>query len=57
MVGACVPVPGLAVTAPGGGSQAGGGPDAGPAPGDASAGDGLPPVQDSYGLGPATVKS
>jgi hypothetical protein len=55
LAGACVPVPGLAVTAPGGGSQAGGGPDAGPPPGDASAGDGLPPVRDSYGLGPATV--
>ncbi len=53
--GACVPVPGPAGTPPGGGSQAGGGPDAGPPPGDASAGDGLPPVRDSYGLGPATV--
>ena len=51
LAGACVPVPGPASTAPGGGSQAGGGPDAGPPPGDASAGDGLPPVRDSYGLG------
>jgi hypothetical protein len=33
----------------------GGGPDAGPTPGDVSAGDGLPPVRDSYGLDPATV--
>jgi hypothetical protein len=57
LAGACVPVPGLSVTEPGGGSQAGGGPDAGPPPGDASAGDGLPPVRDSYGLGPAPVKS
>ena len=55
LAGACVPVPGSASTAPGGGSQAGGGPDAGPPPGDVSAGDGLPPVRDSYGLGPATV--
>ena len=55
LAGACVPVPGLAGSAPGGGSQAGGGPDAGPPPGDASAGDGLPPVRDTYGLGPATV--
>jgi hypothetical protein len=57
LAGACVPVPGSAVTAPGGGSQAGGGPDAGPPPGDVSAGDGLPPVRDSYDLGPATVPS
>ena len=55
LAGTCVPVPGLASSAPGGGSQAGGGPDAGPPPGDASAGDGLPPVRDTYGLGPATV--
>jgi hypothetical protein len=55
LAGACVPVPGPVSTAPGGGSQAGGGPDAGPPPGDVSAGDGLPPVRDSYGLGPATV--
>jgi hypothetical protein len=55
LAGACVTVAGSAATAPGGGSQAGGGPDAGPPPGDASAGDGLPPVRDSYGLGPATV--
>jgi hypothetical protein len=55
LAGACIPVPGPAGTAPGGGSQAGGGPDAGPPPGDVSAGDGLPPVRDSYGLGPATV--
>jgi hypothetical protein len=55
LAGACVLVPGAADTAPGGGDQAGGGPDAGPPPGDASAGDGLPPVRDSYGLGPATV--
>jgi hypothetical protein len=55
LAGACVPVPGLTMTAPGGGSQAGGGPDAGPPPGDASAGDGLPAVRDSYGLGPATI--
>ena len=55
LAGACVPVPGATVTAPGGGSQAGGGPDAGPPPGDVSAGAGLPPVRDSYGLGPATV--
>ncbi|HTU75148.1 MAG TPA: hypothetical protein VMG38_16655 [Trebonia sp.] len=55
LAGACVPVPGAASSPPGGGSQAGGGPDAGPPPGDASAGDGLPPVRDSYGLGPATV--
>jgi hypothetical protein len=55
LTGACVPAPGSASTPPGGGSQAGGGPDAGPPPGDVSAGDGLPPVRDSYGLGPATV--
>lgn len=55
LAGACVAVPGPVATAPGGGSQAGGGPDAGPPPGDVSAGDGLPPVRDSYGLGPATV--
>ena len=55
LAGACVPVPGSASTPPGGGSQAGGGPDAGPPPGDVSAGDGLPPVRDSYGLGPAAV--
>ena len=55
LTGACVAVPGPASTPPGGGSQAGGGPDAGPPPGDVSAGDGLPPVRDSYGLGPATV--
>lgn len=55
LAGACVPVSGLAGTAPGGGTQAGGGPDAGPPPGDVSAGDGLPPVRDSYGLGPAAV--
>jgi hypothetical protein len=55
LAGGCVPVPGSVSTAPGGGSQAGGGPDAGPPPGDVSAGDGLPPVRDSYGLGPATV--
>jgi len=55
LAGACVAVPGSASAAPGGGSQAGGGPDAGPPPGDVSAGDGLPPVRDSYGLGPATV--
>jgi hypothetical protein len=53
--GACVSVPGPVATTPGGGSQAGGGPDAGPPPGDVSAGDGLPAVRDSYGLGPATV--
>jgi hypothetical protein len=52
LAGACVPVPGPASTPPGGGSQARGGPDAGPPPGDVSAGDGLPPVRDSYGLGP-----
>jgi hypothetical protein len=55
LAGACVPVPGPVSTPPGGGSQAGGGPDAGPPPGDVSAGDGLPPVRDSYGLGPAAV--
>lgn len=56
LAGACVPVPGpVAGAAPGAGSQAGGGPDAGPPPGDVSAGDGLPPVRDSYGLGPAAV--
>jgi hypothetical protein len=55
LAGACVLVPGVTITAPGGGSQAGGGPDAGPPPGDFSAGDGLPPVRDSYGLGPATL--
>ena len=55
LAGACVPVPGVSVTPPGGGSQAGGGPDAGPPPGDFSAGDGLPPVRDTYGLGPATL--
>jgi hypothetical protein len=55
LAGACVLVPGSVSTAPGGGSQAGGGPDAGPPPGSVSAGDGLPPVRDSYGLGPATV--
>jgi hypothetical protein len=53
--GACVSVPGPASTPPGGGSQAGGGPDAGPPPGDFSAGDGLPAVRDSYGLGPAAL--
>jgi hypothetical protein len=42
LAGARVPVPGPAGTAPGGGSQARGGPDAGPPPGDVSAGDGLP---------------
>jgi hypothetical protein len=55
LAGTCVAVPGSVTTTPGGGSQAGGGPDAGPPPGDVSAGDGLPPVRDSYGLGPATV--
>jgi len=55
LAGACVIVPGAVATAPGGGSQAGGGPDAGPPPGGVSAGDGLPPVRDSYGLGPASV--
>jgi hypothetical protein len=55
LAGACVAVPGPAGAAPGGGSQAGGGLDAGPPPGDVSAGEGLPPVRDSYGLGPATV--
>jgi hypothetical protein len=55
LAGACVIVPGAVATAPGGGSQAGGGPDAGPPPGDVSAGDGLPPVRDSYSLGPANV--
>jgi hypothetical protein len=55
LAGACVAVPGLVVTAPGGGSQAGGGSDAGPPPGYVSAGDGLPAVRDSYGLGPATI--
>jgi len=55
LAGACVPVPGPVSTPPGGGSQAGGGPDAGPPPGDASAGDGLPPVSDSYGMGPASL--
>jgi hypothetical protein len=55
LAGECVAVPGPASIPPGGGSQAGGGPDAGPPPGDASAGDGLPPVRDSYGLGPAAV--
>jgi hypothetical protein len=56
LAGACVAVPGVVNTPPGGGSQAGGGPDAGPPPGDASAGDGLPPVRDTYGLGPATIQ-
>jgi hypothetical protein len=55
LAGPCVPVPGSAATPPGGGSQAGGGPDANPPPGDVSAGDGLPPVRDSYGLGAATL--
>jgi hypothetical protein len=55
LAGACVPAPGSAYTPLGGGSQAGGGPDAGPPPGDVSAGDGLPPVRDSYGLGPAAL--
>jgi hypothetical protein len=55
LAGACVAVPGPVSTPPGGGSQAGGGPDAGPPPGDFSAGDGLPPVRDSYGLGPAAI--
>jgi hypothetical protein len=55
LAGACVAVPGPAAAAPGGGSQAGGGPDAGPPPGDASAGDGLPPVRDSYGLARAAL--
>jgi hypothetical protein len=56
LAGACVAVPGVSVTPPGGGSQAGGGPDAGPPPGDVSAGDGLPAVRDTYGLGPATLQ-
>jgi hypothetical protein len=55
LAGECVAVPGPVSTLPGGGSQAGGGPDAGPPPGYVSAGDGLPPVRDSYGLGPAAV--
>ena len=55
LAGACVPVPGSAITPPGGGSEAGGGPDAGPPPGDVSPGGGLPPVRDTYGLGPATL--
>jgi hypothetical protein len=55
LAGACVPVPGSASGPPGGGSEAGGGPDAGPPPGDVSAGDGLPPVGDYYGLAPATI--
>lgn len=55
LAGACVPVPGSGSSPPGGGSEAGGGPDAGPPPGDVSAGDGLPPVRDTYGLGPATL--
>jgi hypothetical protein len=55
LAGVCVPVAGASAAPPGGGSQAGGGPDAGPPPGDAPAGDGLPPVRDSYGLGPAAV--
>jgi hypothetical protein len=45
LAGACVAVPGPASIALGGGSQVGGGPDAGPPPGDVSAGDSLPPVR------------
>jgi hypothetical protein len=56
LAGACVPVPGSAGAAPNGGGEAGGGPDAGPPPGDVSAGDGLPPVRDTYGLGPASLQ-
>jgi len=41
---------------PNGGGEARGGPDAGPPPGDFSAGDGLPPVRDTYGLGPASLQ-
>lgn len=55
LTGTCVPVSGPASGPPGGGSEAGGGPDAGPPPGDVSAGDGLPPVGDYYGLAPATI--
>jgi hypothetical protein len=61
LAGACVPVPGSAGAAPNGaapngGGEAGGGPDADPPPGDVSAGDGLPPVRDTYGLGPASLQ-
>jgi hypothetical protein len=56
LAGACVPVPGSATTVPNNGGEAGGGPDAGPPPGDGSAGDGLPPVRDTYGLGPASLQ-
>jgi hypothetical protein len=71
LTGACVPVPGSAGAPPNGaspngvppngvppngGGEAGGGPDAGPPPGDVSAGDGLPPVRDTYGLGPASLQ-
>jgi hypothetical protein len=71
LAGACVPVPSAGGDAgdsgtgngggppngagPDGGGEAGDGPDAGPPPGDVSAGDGLPPVRDSYGLGPARL--
>jgi hypothetical protein len=56
LAGACVRVTGLPGAAPNGGGEAGGGPDAGPPPGDVSAGDGLPPVHDTYGLGPASLQ-
>jgi hypothetical protein len=56
LAGACVPVPGSTSAVPNGGGEAGGGPDAGPPPGDGSAGDGLPPVRDTYGLGPASLQ-
>jgi hypothetical protein len=56
LAGACIPVPGSPGAAPNGGGEAGGGPDAGPPPGDVSAGDGLPPVRDTYGLGPASLQ-
>jgi hypothetical protein len=56
MAGACVPVSGSAGAVSNGGGEAGGGPDAGAPPGDASAGDGLPPVRDTYGLGPASLQ-
>jgi hypothetical protein len=58
LAGACVPVPvpSSAGAVPNGGGEAGGGPDAGPPPGDFSAGDDLPPVRDTYGLGPASLQ-
>jgi hypothetical protein len=56
LAGDCVPVLGPVDAGPNGGGEAGGGPDAGPPPGDISAGDGLPPVRDTYDLVPASLQ-